>query len=58
MIFSRWFTRRPDGRCEIPPDIAQLERDLNERLALRKAARSITNPHQRGHYTRQLNRSA
>lgn len=58
MIFSQFFRRRSDGRCEIPPDIAQLERDLAERLALRKSARAITDPHKRGHYTRQLNRRA
>lgn len=58
MIFEKWFTRRPDGRCEIPADLAQLERDLEARLAMRKAARSISNPHVRGHVVRQINRGA
>ena len=58
MIFEKWFTRRADGRCEIPADVAQTERDLEARLAMRKAARSISNPHVRGHITRQLNRGA
>lgn len=35
-----------------------LERDLNRRLALRKAARQESNPHKRGHLTRAINRSA
>ena len=58
MLFERFFRRRPDGRCEIPADPAQTERDLEARLAMRKAARSISNPHVRGHITRQLNRGA
>lgn len=52
------FRRRPDGRAEPRDDIAQLERQLNERLAERKRARSIANPHQRGHVTRQINAGA
>lgn len=35
-----------------------LERDLNRRLALRKAARRERNPHKRGWITRAINRSA
>jgi hypothetical protein len=58
MLFERWFTRRADGRCEIPADLAQLERDLDARLAMRKAARSISNPYERGHVVRQINRGA
>lgn len=34
-----------------------LERDLDRRLALRKAARRERNPHKRGHLTRAINRS-
>jgi len=55
MNLLSFFRRRPDGRCEPPTDIAQLERQLDERLADRKRARSIANPHQRGHVTRQIN---
>ena len=35
-----------------------LERDLDRRLALRKAARLERNPHKRGWITRAINRSA
>lgn len=35
-----------------------MERDLDRRLALRKAARLERNPHKRGHLTRAINRSA
>lgn len=35
-----------------------LERDLNRRLALRKAARLEKNPHKRGHITRAINAGA
>lgn len=58
MNLLSFFRRRADGRCEPPADIAQLERQLNERLAARRAARSISNPYERGHETRRINAGA
>jgi len=55
MNLLNFFRRRADGRCEPPTDIAQLERQLSERLAARKAARLISNPYERGHVTRRIN---
>lgn len=55
MNLLKHFTRRPDGRCEPAPDVAQLERDLAERLAHRKAARLEPNPAKRGWITRGIN---
>lgn len=57
-FFYTLFRRREDGRCEPRADIAQLEREINENLAKRKAARLIANPHVRGHVTRRLNAGA
>lgn len=58
MILARYFARRADGRCAPPPDVEQIERDLDARLALRKAARAIASPGKRGWATRAINRGA
>lgn len=56
MTLFDYFRRRPDGRCEPLADIASIEMDLEARLAARKAARSIKDPHKRGHFIRMLNK--
>lgn len=56
MRLIEFFRRRSDGRCEPLADIASLEMDLEARLAARKAARSIKDPHKRGHFIRMLNK--
>lgn len=53
-----YFTRRPDGRMEPPADLSEIERQLNDRLAKRKAARLEKNPHRRGWIIRKLNGGA
>jgi hypothetical protein len=58
MSMLDFFRLRADGRCEPAPDIAQLDRDLDDRLARRRAARAIPNPHKRGHMTRMINQEA
>jgi hypothetical protein len=58
MDILSFFRRRSDGRCEPAPDVSQIESDLAERLAQRKAARLTPDPHKRGHITRHINRSA
>jgi hypothetical protein len=57
MSLLDYFRRRPDFRCEPAPDVAQIERDIEARLAKRKAARTISCPYKRGHATRAINRS-
>ena len=42
----------------LSPSPAEIEAELNERLALRKAARKEKNPAKRGHITRWINGTA
>ena len=58
MMLLAHFLRRADGRCACPPDTAAIEREIEARLAARKAARAEPNPARRGHITRAINACA
>lgn len=58
MRLIEFFRRRSDGRMEPRKSAAEIERELSERFALRKAARLEKNPHKRGWLTRKLNEAA